>query len=74
MKTSPYIPSNKRNWHNEHTSAYWTKLWHANMTPISDDKNKQRRKVHFSDVTVREYEIQPSDTPAVTSGGPGIEV
>jgi hypothetical protein len=44
------------------------------MTPISDDKNKQRRKVHFSDVTVREYEIQPSDTPAVTSGGPGIEV
>lgn len=36
----------------------------------NDDAQKH---VHFSNVTVREYEIRPSDTPAVSSGA-GIEV
>ncbi|KAL3792654.1 hypothetical protein HJC23_009382 [Cyclotella cryptica] len=35
--------------------------------------NDGRKHVHFSDVTVREYEIIPSDTPAVSSGA-GIEL
>ena len=37
-------------------------------------QKSDRKHVHFSYVTIREYEVIPSDNPAVAFGGPGIEV
>lgn len=48
-----------------------SKCYHQ-LPPVLDN-NSQHKHVHFSYVTVREYEIRPSDTPAVSSGA-GIEV
>lgn len=57
------------------SAAYWTKVWHdgANIKTESSAICANEKHVHFSTVTVREYEIRPSDNPAVSSG-PGIEV
>ena len=64
------------------SSAYWTKVWgDANVKAESPAEcfqesvigSANKKHVHFATVTVREYEIRPSDNPAVSSG-PGIEV
>ncbi|KAL7451629.1 hypothetical protein ACHAWC_003452 [Mediolabrus comicus] len=32
------------------------------------------KKVHFENITIREYEVQPSDNPSAMTGGVGIEL
>jgi hypothetical protein len=82
MKPS-YIPYNKRHWHNSQTPEYWTKVWQKAAASLGSTlmenneahiQKSNHKHVHFSDVTIREYEVIPSDNPAVAFGGPGIEL
>lgn len=51
-----------------------TRLGSTKRQSKNNNNATATKKIHFENITIREYEVQPSDNPSAMTGGVGMEL